>query len=221
MHTMTSFRRVADLVNSKRGPVLAGLERTAPAVRVRVERLIARFTAHDDAPLDIIDEGAALALWGAGGTEEFLEWHIMAGGFARALDVVLASIAFDRATYEWDNSVWALRAVRPSVGIGNLGLTPWLWLRERDDDRPAVRAAAAKASRAHAVRCALAVLLPELWTPADEAELRQSDPEDRVAAEFGVAAAMRSSNVKLSDIGHSWNRSEWVPIDVMVRKLGS
>src|ERR1700761_8251718 len=158
MRTMTAFRRLADLVNSRRAPVLAGLDRTAPAVRVRVERLLARFSARNDTPLDIIDEGAALALWGADGTEEFLEWHVMAGGFARAVDVVLASIAFDRATYEWDNSSWALRAVRPGVGIGNLGLTPWLWLRERDDDRPAVRAAAAKASRVHAVRCALAIV---------------------------------------------------------------
>jgi hypothetical protein len=200
--------------------VLAGLDRTTPAVRVRVERLLARFSARDDTPLDIIDEGAALALWGADGTEEFLEWHVMAGGFARAVDVVLASIAFDRATYEWDNSIWALRAVRPGVGIGNLGLTPWLWLRERDDDRPAVRAVAAKA-RVHAVRCALAIVLPELWTPADEAELRQSDPDDHVAVEFGVAAALRSSKLKLSDIGRAWNRSEWVPADAIVRHLGS
>src|ERR1700733_11981 len=221
MRAMTSFRRLADLVNSRRALVLAGLDRTAPAVRVRVERLLARFSAQDDAPLDIIDEGAALALWGAHGTEEFLEWHAMAGGFARVLDVVLASIAFARVTYEWDDSIWALRAVRPGVGLGNLGLKPWLWLRERDDDRAAVRAAAAKASRVHAVRCALAIVLPELWTPADEAELRQSDPYDRVAAEFGVAAAMRSSKVSLSDIGQTWNRSEWVPIDAVVRDLGS
>src|ERR1700744_5080940 len=113
MRSMT-FRRVADLV--RREPVLAGLDRTAPAVRARVERLLARFAAKDGTPLDLIDEGAALALWGAGTTEAFLEWRVELGGLARALDVVLASIAFTRVTFEWDNSMWALRAVRPGIG---------------------------------------------------------------------------------------------------------
>ncbi|HEX4456212.1 MAG TPA: DUF4132 domain-containing protein [Kofleriaceae bacterium] len=218
-----TFRRIADLV--KLQPVLAGLDRTAPAVRARVERLLARFTANAATPLDVIDEGAAFALWGAGTSEAFLRWHVEVGGVARVLDVLLASIAFDRASFEWDNSIWALRAVRPGIGIGNLGLAPWIWLREylahsTRADRDAVRAVAAKASRVHAVRCALAFVLPELWTAADETELRQADPGDHIAAEFGVAAAMRTSNASFGDIGRSWNRAEWVPADAVVRHLG-
>ncbi len=223
MRAMT-FRRVADLV--KREPVLAGLDRTAPAVRARVERNLERFATSDAAPRDVIDEGAAFALWGAAKPEAFLDWHMELGGLPRALDVLLASIAFDRVTFEWDSSIWALRAVRPGIGLGNLSLAPWIWLRHyvakgTPADRDAVRAAAAKASRVHAVRCALAFVLPELWTPADEAELRRSDPDDHVNVMFGVVAAMRTADVDLGRLAQRWQLEEAIPAEMIARHLGS
>ena len=69
--------------------------------------------------------------------------------------------------------------------------------------------------------CALAIVLPELWTPADEAELRQSDPDDHVNVMFGVAAAMRTADLDLGRRAQRWQLEEAIPPDMIVRHLGN
>ncbi|HEY1817633.1 MAG TPA: DUF4132 domain-containing protein [Kofleriaceae bacterium] len=211
-----SFEEVQRVV--KREPVLAGLDRTAPAVRARVERLLERFATSDAAPRELADEGAALALWGR--PDVFLEWHRELGGLPRALEVLLAALAFERAMYEWDSSIWALRAARPHVGLGNLGAPPWIWLRERlakakPNERDAVRAVVPATIRTLSVRCAIAFVFPDLWTDADDAELRQADLDDDVITQFGVMATMRTAKV---DFGALERMGEHVITPAMMRK---
>ena len=219
-----SFQRVQRVI--AREQVLAGLERTAPAVRARVERLLERFATSDEAPRELADEGAALALWGTETPEPFLEWHAAVGGLPRALEVLLAALAFDRATYEWNSSIWALRTARPHVGLGNLGVKPWLWLRAHVRDakpgvRDEVRAVAEHASRAFTVRCAIAFVFPDMWTAADAAELRQADLDDHVTVTFGVLAAMRTSKLDFARLERFWQLAEAVPPAAMIEHLGN
>ncbi len=171
-----------------------------PELRTLANELLLRFAESREAPMSIAQEGAALALWGTQKAEAFLEWHREQGGLARSLEVLLAAIAYDRRTYEWDSSIWALARARPSVGLGNLGTAPWLWLRrELDDAQPAERTAAreiaGRASRAWHVRAALAFAFPtdtQLWMAGDDAELRQADIMDPPTIRFGMLAAMRT-----------------------------
>jgi hypothetical protein len=216
-----SFDEVQRVV--KREPVLAGLDRTAPAVRVRVERLLERFAASDAAPRELADEGAALALWGR--PDGILEWHRELGGLPRALEVLFAALAFDRAMYEWNSSIWALRAARPHVGLGNLGAPPWIWLREqlataKPKERAAVRAVVPATTRTLSVRCAIAFVFPDLWTDTDDAELRQADIDDSVNVLFGVMAAMRTAKLDYAKLERAWQLTTAVPAATMVKHLG-
>ncbi len=218
-----SFEQVQRLV--KREPVLAGIERTAPAVRVRVERLLERFATSDAMPRELADEGAALAMWGTEKPDVFLDWHREIGGLSRSFEVLLAALAFDRATFEWDNSIWTLRAARPHVGLGNLGAKPWLWLREqvaaaKPKERDAVRAIAP--ARTFSVRCAIAFVFADLWTDADDAELRQCDLDDYVNVRFGVLAAMRTAKLDFAKLADQfrWHNSDAISPAMMVKHLG-
>src|SRR5258708_5639667 len=108
------FDRVVRLI--QREPVERGLERIQPEMRALATGLLARFAERRAVLLPIADEAAALALWGTDKPEAFLEWHRAQGGLARAVEVLLAALAFERRTFEWDSSVWALRRARPSAG---------------------------------------------------------------------------------------------------------
>lgn len=201
-----SFERV--LAHIHPAPVLAGMDRMQPDMRTLATELLERFALKQETPLAASVEGAALALWGMDWRTDpspaFLEWYRSTGGVAHALEVLLAALAYERRSYEWDSSIWALRRARPAQGLSNLGVRPWLWMRRAmDEASPAERAAAVevanRASRAWHVRAALAFVFPDddaRWTPADRAELRQADVDhDHVAVRFGVLAAMRKARL--------------------------
>jgi hypothetical protein len=124
-----AFDKVCKLV--KRPPVLAGMDRMQPEIRTLVTELLSRFAEGREDPLPAAQEGAAMALWGThGDAETFLDWH-RERGLAAALEVVLAAVAYEQVTYEWDGSIWALRRARPAAGFANLGPHPWVWMREQ------------------------------------------------------------------------------------------
>ena len=212
----------------KRTEVLAGMDRMQPEMRELATRLLARFAEGNAAPLSIADEGAAIALWAPYARNEFLEWHREQGGLARALEVLLAAVTYERASYEWDSSVWALRRARPSAGFGNLGATPWLWLRDevaeaKPAERKACREIASRASKAWLARAAIAFVFPDdraLWTAADEAELRQLDVDDQANQTFGLLVAMRGAKLDRSKIERNWDPSNAIPAKQLVDQLG-
>ncbi len=188
--------------------MLAGMDRMQPDMRALATQLLERFEARTESPLPAAQEGAALALWGmdwrTDPSSAFLDWYRSTGGVARALEVLVAALAYERRSYEWDSSIWALRRARPAQGLSNLGVRPWLWMRRAmDDASPTDRAAASevanRASRAWHVRAALAFVFPDddsRWTPADRAELRHADVDhDDTAVRFGVLAAMRNARL--------------------------
>jgi hypothetical protein len=221
-----SFERVLKLI--KRAPVQRGMDRMLPENRRLVEELFDRFTEERAEPMTMAHEGAALALWGDEKPDAFLEWHRARGGLAAALEVLLASTAFDRRTYEWDSSIWALLRARPAVGLGNLGTTPWLWMRrELDKAKPAERKAALeianRASKAWHVRAALAFLFPDdktRWTDADQRELRHADVDDPTTVDFGMLAAMRHAKLDHAKIEKSWNLADAITPEALVKELG-
>src|SRR6185295_5191576 len=112
--------------------------------------------------------------------DAFLDWHHVQGGLVRSLEVLLAAVTYQRMTYEWDSSIWALRRTRPAQGLFGLGVLPWFWLRDavadaKPGERAEARTIAARGPRSFVVRAALAFAFPDdgLWTAADDAVLRQ------------------------------------------------
>lgn len=212
-----SYERM--LAHIHRAPVLAGMDRMQPDMRQLATELLERFALRETAPLPAAQEGAAFALWGmdwrTDPSSAFLEWYRSTGGVARALEVLLAALAFERRSYEWDSSIWALRRARPAAGLANLGVRPWLWMRRAmDEAAPADRAAAAAlaTSRSWHVRAALAFVFHDddaRWTPADRAELRHADVDgDYAAVRFGVLAAMRKARLDHTRLAQTYQINE-------------
>ncbi len=226
-----SFERVLDHI--ARPPVLAGMDRMQPEMRELAAELLQRFGECREDSMTIVEEGAALALWGMDWRRDpstaFLDWHRSVGGPARALEVLLAALAFERRSYEWNSSIWALRRARPAAGLSNLGVRPWLWMRRTlDEATPAERAAATeianRASRAWHVRAALAFVLPDdpaRWTAADQAELRHADVDDDTAVRFGVLAAMRKAKLDHSALMANFQIAEAIPPSLIASTLGA
>ena len=209
------------LAHIHRAPVLAGMDRMQPDMRMLATELLERFALKQEAPLAASVEGAAFALWGMDWRTDpspaFLEWYRSTGGVARALEVLLAALAYERRSYEWDSSIWALRRARPAQGLANLGVRPWLWMRRAMDeaskvDRAAAAEVANRASRAWHVRAALAFVFPDdesRWTPADRAELRHADVDhDDTAVRFGVLAAMRNARLDHAKLAQNYQIGE-------------
>ncbi len=213
----------------RRPPVLAGLDRTASELRARVEALLQRFGEQREDAMPIADEAAAFALWGTFDAEPFLIWYREQGGLVRSLEVLLAALAYDRRTYEWDSSIWALARARPAIGLRNLGATPWYWLRAEvakasAAERTAVRDVARGGHRSWHVRAALAFVVPgddALWTAADEAELRQADIDDPVAVAFGVLAATRRTDLAGAHPEHVYGIARTFTGPKLVAALGA
>lgn len=227
-----SFAAVLEHV--RRPPVIAGMDRMQPDMRALATTLLERFGLQDDAPRPIAEEGAALALWGSDWQSDpaaaFLAWHREVGGVARALEVLLAALAYERRSYEWDSSIWALARARPAAGLGNLGVKPWLWMRRAlDGAPPAERAAASavadRASRAWHVRAALAFVFPDdprRWTAADRAELRHADVDgDPVAVRFGVLAEMRAAPLDHAALAANYQITDAISPAAIASALGA
>lgn len=227
MHALAmSFERVCALI--EREQVLAGMERMQPEIRTMVTQLLARFADKQAAPLPVAQEGAALALWGTDtGWKAFLEWHREVGKLARAVEVLLAAVTYQRMTYEWNSSIWALRRARPSEGFYNLGPNPWLWMRDevasaKPAERDGAREVANRASKAWLTRAALAIVFPDdktRWTAADEAELRHLDADDSANQWFGVLVAMRDETLDTKKIASVWRIEDAVTAKQLA-KLG-
>ena len=228
-----SFDRGLELIS--RPPVVAGMDRMQPEMRTLAAELLQRFAAADATPLSITQEGAALALWGGHDWRQdraapFLDWHRGLGGPARALEVLLAAVTFERRTYEWDNSIWALSRARPASGLASLGLRPWVWMRRTLEQATSAERAAAseianRASKAWHVRAALAFVFPDepaRWTAADQLELRQADADnDFTATRFGVLAAMRQAPLDLEAVQANHDIAEAIPPALIASTLGA
>jgi len=212
-----------------RPPVVAGLDRMAPEVRAVVQELLQRFEARSEVALPIPQEAAALALWGADKPAVFLVWHREQGTLARSLEVLLAALSYERRTYEWDSRIWALARARPAVGLLNLGIAPWQWLRgelERASpaERNAAREIARRGSRSWHVRAALAFAFPDdadLWTSADDEELRHADVDDRASVTFGILAGTRRAELDLAKVSRGYELAAVVTGKTIVAALGA